>query len=298
MDWHEEHHARYRRAFANAFSEKSLRSQAPVIEKHVDLFMAQLKKRETVDLADWFNFLTFDLAGDFTYGESFGCVENGKAHPWVDIAQDFGKGLAMIGAINLYPPVEKFLRYIIPKRILQRSMDHRKMSIEQAKKRIAQDMERPDWVTPTKKYSDQKDPLTDMEWGMNLLVVAFAGSETTASAVTAITRMLVQHRGVLHRLTREIRERFQSESDITVATTGDLPYLNAVIHEGIRLCPPVVIGLPRVVPEGGDMVCDRWVPGGVRFILSLLHISELTKGVVDLCCFQPVFRLSPVVQLC
>lgn len=296
MDWHEDTHARYRRAFANAFSEKSLKSQAPVIEQHVDGFMAQLKKRNTVDLTDWFNFLTFDLAGDFSYGESFGCVDNGKAHPWVEIAQDFGRGLSMIAAVNLYPPVDKILRYIIPKRILQRSVDHRQMSFAQAKKRIAQNIERPDWVTPTKKYTDQKDHFTDQEWGMNLLVIAFAGSETTASALTAITRMLVQHRGVLHRLTREIREQFQNESDITVATTSDLPFLNAVIHEGMRLGPPVVIGLPRVVPEGGDLVCDRWVPGGVRCILFMSNVSQLTQCVLDLCRFQPILRISPVVQ--
>ncbi|USP79002.1 hypothetical protein yc1106_06276 [Curvularia clavata] len=293
MDWHEEQHAKYRRAFANAFSEKSLKSQAPVIEKHVDLFITQLKKRNTANLADWFNFLTFDLSGDLTYGESFGCVENGKAHPWVDIAQDFGKGLAMIGAVNLYPPVEKILRYIIPKRILQRSMDHRQMSVEQAKKRIALDVERPDWVTPTKKYTDQKDPFTQQEWGVNLMVIAFAGSETTASALTAITRMLVQHRGVLHRLTSEIRERFQNESDITVATTSDLPYLNAVINEGMRVGPPVVIGLPRVVPEGGDMVCDRWVPGGTYVVFNQFSAYRQSYNFSNPNSFIPERFLNP-----
>ncbi|KAL6161407.1 hypothetical protein ACJQWK_08592 [Exserohilum turcicum] len=262
MHWHEEDHARYRRAFANAFSEKALKDQAPVIEEHVNLFMAQMKKRKTVDLTQWLNFVTFDISGDLTYGESWGCVEKGKAHPWVEIAQDFGKGLALIGSVNRYPPIDKILRYIIPKRILQRSMDHRKMSIEQAKKRISLNVERPDWVTPTKKYSDQKDPFTDMEWGLNLMVVAFAGSETTASALTAIMRMLVQNKGALHRLTSEIRETFQNESDMTIATTGNLPYLNAVIQEGMRVCPPVVVGVPRVVPASGDMVGNQWVPGG------------------------------------
>ncbi|EUC43004.1 hypothetical protein COCMIDRAFT_101978 [Bipolaris oryzae ATCC 44560] len=293
MDWHEDNHARYRRAFTNAFSEKSLKSQAPIIEQHVDGFMAQLKKRNTVDLTDWFNFLTFDLAGDLTYGESFGCVDNGKAHPWVEIAQDFGKGLSIIAAVNLYPPIDKVLRYIIPKRILQRSVDHRQMSYAQAKKRIARDVERSDWVTPTKKYTDQKDQFTDQEWGMNLLVIAFAGSETTASALTAITRMLVQHRGVLHRLTREVRERFQNESDITVATTSDLPFLNAVIHEGMRLGPPVVIGLPRVVPDGGDLVCDRWVPGGTYVVFNQFSAFRQSYNFSNPNSFIPERFLTP-----
>jgi cytochrome P450 len=268
VNWHEGDHARYKKAFSNGFSEKILKEQAPIIERYVDLFMTQLKKRKTVDMEKWLNYLTFDISGDFTYGESWNCVANGKAHPWVDIAQDFGKGLALIQSINMYPPIDKLLRYIIPKRILQRSMDHRKMSMEQARKRVAQDLERPDWVTPTKKYSDEKDPFTDPEWGINLLVLAFAGSETSSSALTAIIRSLVQHKGVLYRLTAELRETFQHESDIKVASVANLPYLNAVIQEGMRLCPPVVIGVPRIAPPGGDMVCDKWVPEGVSYSYS------------------------------
>lgn len=272
MGFDEDDHGRYRRAFASSFSDKSLRDQAPVIESYVDLFIRQLSsrvsglkgKQKTVDIEKWFNFLTFDISGDLSFGESFDCLKNGKAHPWVEIAQDFGKGLALIASVNLYPPIDKLLQYIIPKHILQRSKDHRMMSFAKAQKRVALDMDRPDWVTATKKYNAQKGAFTEAEWGINLLIIAFASSETTASALTAILRELVQHKGVLHRLTQEIRGAFQSERDITIASTANLPYLNAVVSEGLRLNPPVVIGVPRVVPDGGDTVCGRWVPGGVR----------------------------------
>jgi cytochrome P450 len=266
----EEDHTRFRRAFANSFSDKSLRDQAPVVESYVDLFIDQLKitiagpKREekTVDLQRWFNYFTFDLSGDLSFGESFDCLKNGKAHSWVEIAQDFGKGLALIASINQYPPIDKLLRYIIPKKILQRSRDHREISSAKARKRLALDTNRPDFVTPTKKYNDHKGVLTPKEWEINMLVIAFAASETTASALTAIVRELVQHKGVLHRLQQEIRHTFEHEKDIAIASTGNLTYLNAVINEGLRLDPPVVIGVPRVAPVNGAMVCNRWVPGG------------------------------------
>ena len=284
MGFDEEDHARYRRAFATSFSPKNLREQAPVIESYVELFMTQLKspvatsstKDKIVDFEEWFNFVTFDISGDLSFGESFDCMSNGKAHAWVEIAQDFGKGLSLIASVNQYPPVDKLLRYIIPKRILQRNIDHRAMSAAKAQKRIALESDRPDWVTPTKKYSDQKDPFTEQEWAINLLIIAFAASETTASTLTVILRELVQHKGVLHRLTQEIRGTFEHESDMTIASTTDLPYLNAVINEGLRIGPPVVIGVPRVVPQGGDTVCDAWLPGGVSR-LSCLHTLYLPK---------------------
>jgi cytochrome P450 len=321
----EDDHARFRRAFANGFSEKALKEQAPVVESYVDLFITKLKdpvagrawREKTVDFSKWFNYLTFDIAGDFTYGESFNCVENGKAHPWVEIAQDFGKGLALIASINQYPPIDKLLRHIIPKHIMKRSMDHRAMSYEQAQKRIAMDVERRDWVTPTLKYSQQKDPFTDKEWGVNLLVIAFAGSETGATALTGILRMLVQHNGVLHRLTQELRGNFEDEKDITVASTSNLPYLNAVIDEGMRLCPPVAIAIPRIVPKGGDTVCGQWVPEDVSTSPSsfpLMHahvrvrntpqasVTPISCLVADHTCTdlrssQPILRLPPILQL-
>lgn len=298
----EDDHTRYRRAFVNAFSEKSLRDQAPVIESHVDEFITQLKAPisghqwldKTVDFAKWFNFLTFDISGDLTFGESFDCVKTGKEHFWVEITQDFGKGLALIASVNQYYPLDKLLRYIIPKHILQRSKDHRAMSSEKAQKRVALDTDRPDWVTPTKKYNAQKGKFTDSEWGINLLVIAFAASETTASALTAIIRELVQNTGGLRRLTQEIRGAFEHESDIAIASTGNLTYLNAVINEGLRLCPPAVIGIPRIVPAGGDTVCGKWLPEGARLHYHQSLLFKLTMH-TDLCILQSIPGKSSIL---
>lgn len=266
----EDDHARFRRAFANSFSDKAFRDQAPVIESYISLFIDQLKtptagrscKEKTVNLENWFNYLFFDISGDLSFGESFDCLKSSKAHLWVEISQDFGKGLALIASINRYPPVDRLLKYVIPKKVLQRSKEHRTMSAAKALKRLALVTDRPDFVTPTKKYNDEKGAMTEQEWQMNMTVIAFAASETMASALTATTRELVQNNGVMHRLTQEIRERFPAEAAITIASTHHLPYLNAVINEGLRLDPPVAIGVPRVVPGDGDIVCGRWVPGG------------------------------------
>lgn len=136
------------------------------------------------------------------------------------------------------------------------------MTAALARKRLALNTSRPDFVTPTKNYNDKKGALTDREWEINMLIIAFAASETTASALTAILRELLQSRGVLHRLTQEIRSTFPNEEAITMSSTKNLAYLNAVIDEGLRLDAPVVIGTPRLTPAAGSMVCNRWVSGG------------------------------------
>ena len=298
----EEAHARLRRAFANSFSEKSLRDQSTVVENFVAAFIRKLKapeqgkgwKEKTVDLNQWFNFVTFDISGDLSFGEPFDCVKNGKAHPWVEIAQDFGKGLALIASINQYPPIDKLLRSIIPRKIMQRQLDHRAMSAAKTKKRLALDTDRPDFVTPAKKHSDQKSSVLHEEWAINMTILVFAGSETTASALSGIVRQLVQSRGVLHRLSSEIREAFDHETQITISSTGNLKYLNAVINEGIRLCPPVVIGVPRVVPKGVSDSKACTISSTLSYTMSYRGLGR-AKKVNDNICYLSISRTNSVL---
>jgi hypothetical protein len=73
----------------------SLRDQAPVVESYVDLFIRRLKEvsanhkdpKKIIDMNEWFNYFAFDLSGDLSFGESFDCLKNGEAHPWVVIGK-------------------------------------------------------------------------------------------------------------------------------------------------------------------------------------------------------------------
>lgn len=99
-------------------------------------------------------------------------------------------------------------------------------------------------------------------------LLAVAGAETTATALTGIFFHLAKNRHVLERVTKEVRARFDGEEDMTVENLATkMPYLSAVIEEGLRSCPPVPTGSPRIVPKGGAMVCGNWVPGGVSFAI-------------------------------
>ena len=61
-------------------------------------------------------------------------------------------------------------------------------------------------------------------------------------------------------LQKEITSAFTSYDEITGDATAKLPYLQAVIDEGLRMYPPVAFGLPRVSP--GTTVSGHWVPPG------------------------------------
>ena len=72
-------------------------------------------------------------------------------------------------------------------------------------------------------------------------VFVFAGHDTTTGALTRIFHQLVLHPEAQSRLRDEITEahaRLGIDSDLDYETLIDLPYLDAVIRETLRLFPP------------------------------------------------------------
>jgi cytochrome P450 len=76
-------HARQRRALAHAFSRQALMEQESILRGYVDLFVKRLRelahRGEPANMATWFTFCTFDIIGDLSFGEPFGCLQEGTS---------------------------------------------------------------------------------------------------------------------------------------------------------------------------------------------------------------------------
>lgn len=97
----------------------------------------------------------------------------------------------------------------------------------------------------------------------NLGSLTIAGSETTATALSGVTYLLLMHPDKLKILTDEVRSSFKSEQDMDFASVSNLSYMLACLNEAMRLYATVPGALPRITPEGGAKVCDDFVPGNV-----------------------------------
>lgn len=69
---------------------------------------------------------------------------------------------------------------------------------------------------------------------------------------------------VLNKLHAEIKEFNPTRPIITDAEARTMPYLQAVIKEGLRMFPPVAGLMAKEVPEGGDTFKGVFLPGGTR----------------------------------
>ncbi len=70
---------------------------------------------------------------------------------------------------------------------------------------------------------------------------------------------ILSDRKVYTRLTREIDEHISQHGELDSSGLHKLPYLHAVVQEGLRLGTPFP-GLPRVTPSNGLMLDGTFVP--------------------------------------
>jgi cytochrome P450 len=264
----------------SAFTDKALREYSSVLESHIDLFIRKLQDRSQdcspLDLVSWFNFLTFDISGTLSFGESFGSVEAGRAHPWVAISCAFGKGITMVASLNFLGliggPFGSLLRFAIPKAARERMVYHRQLTEEKVGRYLDSSSKKDGQAAfldaalrfrDAAKHDQDEEVLTKPELAINMSILIFAGSETSSSALSAVMRYLLRHEDSLAGLVKEIRTSFTLEQEINANSVSKLDFLTACINESMGMSHPVVIGVPRIVPKGGAWICEKRVPEGV-----------------------------------
>ncbi|EME45443.1 hypothetical protein DOTSEDRAFT_71240 [Dothistroma septosporum NZE10] len=281
MSADEDAHAKYKKAFLGGFTEKAIREHSSLMEKYVELMINKLidtctssPRAAAVDIIDWLNMVTFDISGDLSFGSPFGSIQQGKAHPWVDISNQFGKGIALMASLNFYPGLVKLLKYSMPRKAMQNLKYHKKLTTEKLAERLETTADRKDFIQSILDHNadsmvrEKVKQVSRTEIEVNMPVVLFAGSETTSSAIGSTLWYLLRNPKWLDRAQVEIRGAFSAEAQIIVSGLSRLEVLTAIISEGLRLGPPSVIGVPRITGKGGDIVCGRFVPGGTMLAMS------------------------------
>ena len=182
----------------------------------------------------------------------------------------------------------------IPTSLKKTQKDHFDQIKDKVQRRLNWEVERPDIMSYVIQHNDKNEGMTLGEIQATFMILTTAGSETTATALSGILNYLttIDNREVMFTLIGEIRDAFTSEDEIKLDKLNDLPYLNAVISEGLRLCPPIPIMLPRIVPEGGDTVCGMWLPAGVSLLSqSINEVINKNYRRVFLCNNGPCFAI-------
>lgn len=124
------------------------------------------------------------------------------------------------------------------------------------------------------------------------LFMIVAGSETTASVIRVTVLHIMSAPRVYNRLKQEIKEALSdgrvTHQPIRIEEAKRLPYLQAVIYEGMRMRAPAPGLYPKAVPAGGDTICGKFVPEGTAIGMNTsAMLADTTLFGEDANVFRP-----------
>ncbi|KAH4228981.1 hypothetical protein HBI06_091500 [Parastagonospora nodorum] len=263
-------HARKRKIFSPAFSDRALTAQAPLFLRYADQLVRLLKEGAEqgtkLDMVRWYNFTTFDVMGDLTFGEPLHMLDNAAYDPWVQAIFGGVKSNTQFSVIrNSYPTLARIVTAMLHKTIKAKQMTHFNHSATRVTKRLekGRDSEGTDiWDLVLQQEEKGKTGLTRGDMDSNAELFMIAGTETTATTLSGLTYLLTQHPESMKKLADEVRGTFDSSDAISMEKIAHLPYLNACLKESLRRYPPVPVGMPHLTPSDGSTICGQFVPPG------------------------------------
>ncbi|KAI0425657.1 benzoate 4-monooxygenase cytochrome P450 [Xylaria sp. FL1042] len=262
-------HRQMRNYLAGAFSDRAILGQEEFVAALVDVFIhivgVRGSRKEGLNMQETLVSLTFDITGDLSFGESFGALKSEKQHPWIAVTLHAANQGGIVDMLNRFPILQKVIPIIMSRKLNELTQDtkkHEELSLKVVQKRAKRKIGRKDFLT---QMLEDRDPnvVSDQQVAAQASDLVIAGSETTSTTLATLLYYLLRNPTAMSRLTDEVRNRFQRYDEITSNSTVSLPYLRAALLETMRIYPPVPMGLPRIVPEGGDTVDGVFLPGGV-----------------------------------
>lgn len=205
---------------------------------------------------------------DLTFGEALGLLEKSDYTPWVAVIFAALKFGTYLRALKQFPIFQFILEHWTPKTMTEKRASHFNYAVDQVNKRLEAKTERPDIWGLVLRQGELGCGLSLKEMHSNAALFMAAGTETTATELSGLLFLLLQNPSIMANLTGDIRSACQYDEGITMERLSQIPYLHACIEEGLRVYPPVPIGLPRIVPQGGSTICDNLVPGGTSICIT------------------------------
>ncbi|KAL8708610.1 MAG: hypothetical protein Q9220_006546 [cf. Caloplaca sp. 1 TL-2023] len=232
-------HGKMRKYLSHAFSDRSLKEQEHIVAEVVDQFVEQIGKEgaptgKGIDLVTWLNLTTFDIITSLAFGEAFGGVQTGKTHFWISIViSSLGQG-ALADVFNRFPIMRTLFKLITPASAYDDTRKHEAYTIDLVTKRINRKTDRKDFMTRILENRD-KSEISDIQLAAHASDFVVAGSETTATALSAINYYLIRTPHARKLLQDEIRNTFKTYEEINATSTAPLKYMEAVCKEAMRI---------------------------------------------------------------
>ncbi|RKP05464.1 cytochrome P450 [Thamnocephalis sphaerospora] len=243
----------------------------------------------TADLYKLFHYMTFNVIGDIVFGRNFGLLKDGTSS---DNMITWMNGMRILHArvCAQRTGVQLYAICMLTSSITRPDACSWSASKQAIRIRRSTENPRADSLQRylTAMEEEKVERMTDAEIAGDMLMQLSAGSGTTAKCLTWTIYLLSRTPDVRARLLQELQEAVPDNgTEIRHAMVRDLPYLNAVIDESLRVYPVGSGGAPRVVPKGGVELCGKYVPGGTTVLARQYLINHSKEIWKDPATFRP-----------
>lgn len=284
-------HAETRKLYQHVYSMSSLVSYETFVDQCTDMFVDRLRdmagQGRPVDMAYWFQAYAFDVIACITYGTRFGFLDRGEdIKGFMRSLHDLVRYSSLMG---IYPRLHAWLFYptarlglfgskgrvinmnFVQERLALRGEERKVRDPEADAKSHADGTPRDFLDRLWDKHDENPEKLTQFHIFLVGLANITAGSDTTASTLSGMLYLLLAHPRVLAKLQAEVRD-FTASGRLSERPTfkegQQMPYLDAVLKESLRLHSAVGLPLWRVVPAGGVHIAGHFIPEGTNIGLN------------------------------
>jgi len=274
-------HRERRKKISRAFSPASAFELEPNIANLVQTFITILENRRQdgpLEMRHWFRMLAFDLSGAAFVGAPYGGLEADEAPQFLS---DMDNAFLVWDLEGRFPLLMWFIE-----RIPSKSLQHFFAGIDRLYQfsdtifdkyinNYGRSPDRRDIVAKlVQKEANSVIGLTDYQLSCEIANLTFAATDTTSIVLSFIFWELALNPEIQKQLRTELKKaQIDPETGVTRhQSLVNLPYLNAVINETLRLHSPVPMGLLRQAPPDGCSIEGYHIPGEVRN-LPILQFS-------------------------
>ncbi|KAK3988432.1 Pisatin demethylase [Cladorrhinum sp. PSN332] len=230
-------------------------------------------KGKFLDLASMSQFFTLDSIAEIAFGLEWGLVEAEKdLFGTIKMLEEIAPSAVVVSGVPYLRAVmgsDLVLKLIGPGEKDKKGIGR---ILPMAKKVVAERFGKGAKETDDMLGSFVRHGLTQRQCETEAIIQIVAGSDTTATAIRATLLFVMTTPRVYNALRDEMDAAVKAgkvSSPISNAEALELPYLQGVIFEGLRLHPPFT-GIPfKVVPPEGDTVDGKFIPGGTRVSPSI-----------------------------
>ncbi|KAJ9610357.1 hypothetical protein H2200_005134 [Cladophialophora chaetospira] len=271
-------HKERRKLLGHAFARSSILDAEPLVTEQIEKFLTWVRRKEgtPMNVYAWFRMLSLDIVSSLLMGQSVGALDSDTEHPYLSnldnhlIISGVRWQLPYLLPLTSWIPVPRWQYFLTSQR---RLYEYGKRTFDVYIAKYGRNGQRNDLLKRVLVGDKTVKPLTDEEICAEIGSQMIGGTDTTSTTLTYTAWELAKQPKLQEEMRRELRTaRSHAESDVLrYADLEALPFLDAVIMEGLRRHPAAPSSLPRVVPKGGVSLAGIWVPEGTT--VSMMNFS-------------------------